>query len=175
MTDDRRSIVIAVSAFVIILAFSFILYSVERGNHVERQFFFPDKVTQKLIGEERQIIKKDSLQLDIREFLDELLLGPANPYASALFPLNTRLYSVVLTGKTLYLNFSKEFLFQNSKKMVPYNLIYKSLYNNILYNFKSVKEIKIAVIGREPYVFAQDRLQSKSSLSKTQFYADILF
>ncbi|MBN2736817.1 MAG: GerMN domain-containing protein [Spirochaetales bacterium] len=175
MTDEKRSILIAASLFILILALSLIFYLTAKGGRVERHFFFPNKMTNLLVGEERQIAKKETLQDDIHEYLDELLLGPANPYSTTLFPLKTRLYSVLLDEKTLYINFSKEFLFQNSKKMIPYNLIYKAIYNNILFNFKSINEIKIAVIGREPYVFAMDRLQSKSSLSKTRFYEEILY
>ncbi len=78
----------------------------QEDTKIQATLFFPDRIAQHVIPEERDIQLKGKTQEEA--VLLELLKGPNDPYLNTAFPENLRLLSVEVKDNIAYANFSSE-------------------------------------------------------------------
>ncbi len=140
--SDRKFFLFTVLAFLFV--FSFIFYVVNyRGARYH--FYFESTDTDGYEMEVRQLpsVKgRDKIEL----FTEELLLGPSIQRAKRVFPVGTHALFCFEQNKILYLNLSKEALYDFSDSAsIARNL--KVIEKNIKANFPAVREIEFFIEG----------------------------
>ncbi|MFC2160281.1 GerMN domain-containing protein [Acidobacteriota bacterium] len=111
--------------------------------------YFPSEVDGLLHGEEREILSTSSLIFEIKQTIEELLIGSENGYISP-FPPGSKLREVfMIEDGIVYVDFSKEIQDEHlSGTTAEISTVY-SVVNSLAFNFKSVKKIFILVDGNE--------------------------
>jgi hypothetical protein len=104
-----------------------------------------------MVVENRMIPKLPSLELEIRRYVAEALLGPLSPETAPLFSRDTRLRSLLYRDGVVYLDLSEA---AGLPPLEGYPLregeVYQSLYTleeGIRRNFSAVKEVKLFING----------------------------
>ncbi len=144
--------VAAISALLFGAAFlaSLILFFADDQRWTRRVLFFPVLNAIQLAGEERLLLKKDSMEEDIESFVRDLILGPKQHGHLSVLPSSVTIESILLRQRILYLNLSEDILFRDSP--IPLNLeeMLQAVANNILFNFPRVRDVFVFVGGQIP-------------------------
>jgi hypothetical protein len=112
---------------------TFVFSALEKGNMVVEERFFP---------------RSGSREVDIRQYMEDVLLGPATPDVAPLFPRETELESLIFRGNTLYIGLSEAAALPSVEGgNVFINL--HILYSEIQRNFRYIKDIKLFISGNE--------------------------
>ncbi len=111
--------------------------------------FFLSEEDGLLHGEERDIFSNSSLIFEIKQTIEELLVGSDNGYISP-FPPESRLREVFMTeGGIVYVDFSREIQDKHlSGARAEISTVY-SVVNSLAINFESIKKVFILVDGNE--------------------------
>lgn len=111
--------------------------------------FFLSEEDDLLHGEERDIFSNSSLIFEIKQTIEELLVGSDNGYISP-FPPESRLREVFMTeGGIVYVDFSREIQDKHlSGARAEISTVY-SVVNSLAINFESIKKVFILVDGNE--------------------------
>ncbi len=111
--------------------------------------FFLSEQDGLLHGEEREIFSNSSLIFEIKQTIEELLVGSDNGYISP-FPPESRLREVFMTeGGIVYVDFSREIQDKHlSGARAEISTVY-SVVNSLAINFESIKKVFILVDGNE--------------------------
>ena len=111
--------------------------------------YFPSEEDGLLHGEDREILSDSSLILEIKQTIEELLMGSDNGYVSP-FPPESKLREVFMTEEGIvYVDFSREIQEEHlSGTTAEISTVY-SVVNSLAFNFKSVKKVFILVDGNE--------------------------
>ncbi len=111
--------------------------------------FFLSEQDSLLHGEEREIFSNSSLIFEIKQTIEELLVGSDNGYISP-FPPESRLREVFMTeGGIIYVDFSREIQDNHlSGARAEISTVY-SVVNSLAINFESIKKVFILVDGNE--------------------------
>jgi hypothetical protein len=140
--SDRKFFLFTVLAFLFV--FSFIFYVVNyRGARYH--FYFESTDTDGYEMEVRQLPSVKGRE-KIELFTEELLLGPSIQRAKRVFSVGTHALFCFEQNKILYLNLSKEALYDFSDSAsIARNL--KVIEKNIKTNFPAVREIEFFIEG----------------------------
>lgn len=106
-----------------------------------------------LYMESRRIMEYSPAQgrdVDVSQFVQELLLGPTTNGFRSIFPLDTRLDSCFIQDEILYINLSKEALFPGETTLSTKEAVDLLIYN-IEQNFSWIKSIEIYIDGNKVY------------------------
>ena len=113
--------------------------------------YFPSEEDGLLHGEEREILSNSSLILEIKQTIEELLIGSDNDnmYISP-FPPESKLREVFMTEEGIvYVDFSREIQDEHlSGTTAEISTVY-SVVNSLAFNFESIKKVFILVDGNE--------------------------
>ena len=112
-----------------------------------RVFYFQNMDAPGIFAEIRFIkpyTEDQSLDIDIKQFINDLLLGPTTNRFRNLFAYGTKLESCFLRDGILYVNISKEALLLDSIT-TPIKEAYDIFIKNILNNFSKVKEVELYI------------------------------
>ena len=134
----------------LILIISLLLYIFDSPKQMQRKFRFPQELTLKMTGEERNVVFSGDREKNIRAYVDDLLLGPASLRMQEIFPEGTRLYQIKLLNKQLYLDFSGDLVFKLENHPLELVEIKNLLVDNLSVNFPFLEKIIITVNGLEP-------------------------
>ena len=117
---------------------------------VRRTFVFYSALEGTTMVEDRMFRRSVSKELDIRRYVEEALLGPVSQEAAPLFPLGTRLLSLLFRDGVVYADFSG---FQDIQEtFLAENGVFNSfltLNEGIRRNFSIVKDVKFFIDGNE--------------------------
>ncbi len=144
--------VIAFIIIAILLTISLVMYNIKTDGQ-RRIFYFESLDTSGLFSEVRylQSFSKDqSLEKDISQFINEILLGPITHRYKAVFASGTKLNSCFLRDGILYVDISAEALFPSeieSSVMTGVQIFEK----NILKNFSEVNNVELFINGKAVY------------------------
>ncbi|MDR0312460.1 MAG: GerMN domain-containing protein [Treponema sp.] len=117
---------------------------------VRRTFVFYSALEGATIVEDRLLRRSNSPETDIRRYTEEALLGPVSPEASLLFPRETRLQSLIFRDGVVYADFSEESaLALGSPGVETVFTSFLTLYEGIMRNFSSVKDVRLFIGGNE--------------------------
>jgi spore germination protein GerM len=83
--------------------------------------------------------------------MEEMLLGPVSPELSPLFPVETRLKSLLYRNGVVYADFSEDAVFP---PVEGGNILgnFRTLHTGILRNFSYVKDVRFFIEGNPVYV-----------------------
>lgn len=122
-----------------------------KGNGSRRIFLFEQQNKENLTAEIRYL-KKTAAKDDIKNYVDELLLGPITPQCRPLFPYGTHVKSLFLRDGVLYVNLSEEAIQLKEGKASEPLVATEIFKKNIFTNFRNVDIIKLYIVGNEVYV-----------------------
>ena len=135
-----------------IIAVSVFLFSTEnRGNRRVLYFESMDGTGQYM--ESRRIMEYSSRQgrdVHVRQFVQELLLGPATHGLRPLFQLGTSLESCFLQDKALFINLSQEALFPGETTSSTRDAV-DLLILNVRKNFSWIESVEIYICSNKVY------------------------
>ncbi len=111
--------------------------------------FFLSEEDGLLHGEEREIFSNSSLIFEIKQSIEELLVGSDNEYISP-FPPDSKLRDVFMIEEGIvYVDFSREIQDEHlSGATAEISTVY-SVVNSLAFNFESIKKVFILVDGNE--------------------------
>jgi len=156
--QQKKNLIISGILFGSVLLISLLFYGFYLNNRIRVMLFFPDFRTGKLVPEERYIVNRKSKDLDLKEFMDELLLGSSRPHRTALLPRETHLILAYEENKKAIIKLSYHFLNEDKEIPVDFYSIVQSIVNNILFNFISIKEVEFYIEGEKlPMVNLKDQ------------------
>jgi hypothetical protein len=110
-------------------------YAIEKGTAVVEERFFP---------------RSGSREVDVRRYLEDVLLGPATPDAAPLFPRETKLDALLYRGDTLYIGFSEAAALSPLEGGNVFTNLH-ILYSEIQQNFRYIKDVKFFINGNEVF------------------------
>jgi hypothetical protein len=103
-----------------------------------------------VVVEDRMLKSSKSKEGDIIRYTEEMLLGPVSPELLPLFPLGTRLNSLLYRNGVVYVDFSEEAVFPLVEGVSVLDS-FKTLYIGILRNFSYVKDVRFFIEGNAVY------------------------
>ena len=111
--------------------------------------FFLSEEDGLLHGEEREILSNSSLIFEIKQMIEELLVGSDNGYISPI-PTESSLREVFMTEEGIvYVDFSKEIQEKHlSGATAEISTVY-SVVNSLAFNFDSIEKVFILIDGNE--------------------------
>lgn len=141
----------AAAAFALCLIISVVLWR-NSGIGVRRVFIF-ERAELRSTGKARlameaRFLPRESVQGGIKDYVDDLLLGPIEHGLNPLFAPGTRAESCFLRGGVLYLDLS-DALLNVTRHSSSIEIGISLLKKNILRNFSDVKEVCVFVGGIE--------------------------
>jgi spore germination protein GerM len=117
---------------------------------IRRTFVFYSALDNSTIVEDRMFHRSDSLETDIRRYVEEVLLGPESQNAASLVPRGTRLLSLFYRENTVYADFSDNSALPET--VTPGSSVFTgflTLNEGIRRNFAKVKNVKLFIGGNE--------------------------
>jgi spore germination protein GerM len=104
-----------------------------------------------IVVEDRMLKHSNSKEGDIIRYMEEMLLGPVSPELLPLFPLETRLKSLLYRNGVVYADFSEDAVFPPIGGGSTLNN-FMTLHTGILRNFSYVKDVRFFIEGNAVYV-----------------------
>jgi hypothetical protein len=118
---------------------------------VRRTFVFYTIDDGILVVEDRMLKHSNSKEGDIIRYMEEMLLGSVSPELLPLFPIGTRLKSLLYRNGVVYADFSEDAVFPPIEGgSILSN--FKTLHTGILRNFSYIKDVRFFIEGNPVYV-----------------------
>jgi len=117
---------------------------------VRRTFVFYAGIEGNAVIEDRMLRQSRDRETDIRRYVDEVLLGPASPDSSPLFPRETRLQSFMYREGVVYADLSEA----AALPLTGADGVFRSLLTlnwGIRRNFSQVKDVRLFIGGNEVF------------------------
>jgi hypothetical protein len=134
----------------IVMTCGFVSYYDNRYHSI---LFYTDKKKEQLVAEKRAIVKTGKEIDRIKNSVDELLLGPIDPKLVNIFPKEAKLLSLILSNKTLILNFNRETVmdinWEKNNGVSIYYLLVQSITDSVCFQFKEIEKIKFYFNGQD--------------------------
>ncbi len=127
--------------------FSFSLSHFSREKHL---VFFLEYQKGTLAGEVRSIPWKYSLEDRVLGLVEELLWGPMDPRFQRVFPLGSKVQSLLIRGRNLYIDLSPDVLFASEDIRVGWDERFRILRKTLSFNYPRFKQIFLTVNGQLP-------------------------
>lgn len=119
--------------------------------------YFLDPDTYELTPEARQIDAKDLIGNPYELLINLLIEGPKNEKLLKLIPENTKLNSAQVKDNILYIDFSEEFIKEQSLGKEQEELILKSIVNTVT-ELTEINKVAVLIDGEENKGFPDEEL-----------------
>ncbi len=162
-SKSTRLIFGALFLFLIVLSLSFYFLSKPWSARV---LFFPEIATGRLVGERRFLPPRRGLTANVELYVQELILGPADPLLTRVVPRDVALQSVLSRQGKVYVNLSKEIVNLSPDAALSFDQAMQTIANGVLYNFPHVKRLYLLVEGQVPGERYADGFASEKKLLK---------
>jgi Sporulation and spore germination len=136
--------------FLGILAVSLLFFLFTDNQGAARILFFPPHAGSRMVAEQRLLPRHRSLERDVSELVEGLLLGPTRHDALRIFPRGARVLSALVHGRTLYLDLSPRVLGDDPEVPLHGEDALSALARSIRFNFPRLHEIVILIDGQIP-------------------------
>ncbi|MDR0444511.1 MAG: GerMN domain-containing protein [Treponema sp.] len=116
-----------------------------------RTFVFYNVDSGVIAVEDRMLKRSPSREINIARYTEEMLLGPVDPDLLPLFPVGTRLKSLLYRNGVVYADFSADAALppvEGGETLKNF----KTLHAGILRNFSYVREVRFFIDGAAAYV-----------------------
>ena len=138
--------------FFLVLIGIIALYEYMAYGLVRRTFVFYSALDGSTMVEDRMFHASDSREVNIRRYVDEVLLGPVSPDGAHLFPREVRLLSLIYREGEVYADFSENSAFPNPVTAGDVFLGFLTLNEGIRRNFSYIKNVRFFIGGNEIYL-----------------------
>ncbi|MDR2313249.1 MAG: GerMN domain-containing protein [Spirochaetaceae bacterium] len=122
-----------------------------------RTFEFPALANGELVVEDRMLYKADSLEQNIKNYVEELILGPISITCAPLLTKGVKLQSFMYRDGTVYADFSGDAALP-VQGGAPLFESFLALNRGIRRNFHSISNVKLFVNGNEVFFSEFDRI-----------------
>ena len=122
-------------------------YDYSQSEFTRKTFVFYSIEEEAWVVEERMIKLGDSQEINITRYVEDALLGPFTQNCLPLFPIETRLLSLLYDDNVVYINLSEDAAMPHKEGGEVLKSL-KTLYSGIKRNFSSIKDIRIFIMGR---------------------------
>ena len=148
----RTLYVVSFIIIAVIFIISLVMYNINTDGN-RRIFYFESLDESGLFSEVRYIVpysKEQSVEDDIYQFVNELLLGPITHRYKAVFAKGTSLNTCILRNEILYVDISSQALFPTEiDSFIQMGV--QVFEKNILKNFSEVKEVVLYIDGIQTF------------------------
>lgn len=126
--------------------------------------YFTDNDEEYLIGEKREILKKDQASDEAKEMIIELIKGPKEKLIPTL-PPKTKLLTLQITQEGVAkVNFNQAFSKDHPGGSSAEMMTIYSIVNSLAYNFPQIKRVQILIEGK-PIETIKGHLSLKTPIS----------
>lgn len=133
-----------------VLALSLLVFFIWGNGRVKRVLFFPLEISGRLVSEERMLANHHNLEADLRELVDEEILGPERHDAALLIPRELTVRSLFVRSRVLYLDLSADFVTAGPDYPLRGKEALDAMRRSINFNFPRVREVAVTIDGQEP-------------------------
>jgi hypothetical protein len=163
-TDTSSVPTIALSLLIGSLAISVLVFVFLGQERVRRTLFFPDLLSGEIHAEERIVTRRGEQRSAVRLALEEVILGPADINSSRVLPKGTAIDALFIDDRTVYVDLGIAAIEQSPDVRVNFADSVALIERNILFNFRSLKEVVVTVDGQVPYApyFELERTETQN-------------
>lgn len=150
MLNSKKNIIIVISAL-ILAAFliSLTVFLVKKGG-TRRTYVFPSVENDSFIIESRRHVK--SYMNPVEYYVNELMLGPQTERCRSIFPKETKILSIFVNNKTLYVDFSGDIVNPETEShRLPLKQAIELFKENVQRNFRGITSVQVFVEGNPAY------------------------
>jgi hypothetical protein len=106
-----------------------------------------------IIVEDRMLKRSGNRETDIARYVEEVLLGPVSPDLAPLFPLETRLRSLLYRDGVVYVDLSDPAALPPLEQLEEPGVFgnFQTLYGGIRRNFSYAREVRLFVAGNPAF------------------------
>ena len=137
-------------AFLGVLVFSLLLFLLAGNGKVMRVLYFPVQTGGGMVAEERLLPRHHSLDQDVAELTEGVLLGPTRHDALRIFPRGASVLSSLVQGRTLYIDLSSRLLLPDPEVPLKGQDALAALARSIRFNFPRLRQIVFFIDGQSP-------------------------
>ncbi len=138
------------TAFAATLVVSLLLFLVFGNARVGRILFFPSQPPGRIVAEMRLVPRHRTLEENIQEAADNVLLGPTRHDALRLFARGARVTAVMVSGRTLYLDLTSQVLVDDSEVPLKGQDALAALTRSLRLNFPRFAQVVYFIDGQAP-------------------------
>jgi hypothetical protein len=132
------------------LALSLVLFFLLGNSRIPRILYFPSQPAGRMVAERRFLQRHQTLEENIRETADNVLLGPTRNDALRLFPRGATVIAVMVSGRTLYLDLTPQILVDDPEVPLKGPDALAALTRSLKRNFPRFSEVLFFIDGQAP-------------------------
>ncbi|MGA2975765.1 MAG: GerMN domain-containing protein [Spirochaetia bacterium] len=132
------------------LTLSLLLFLFLGDGRVGRILFFPAQASRRLIAEQRFLPRRGSIEKDVVELAEGVLLGPTRHDALRVFPRGGSVIAAMVSGRTLYLDLSPQLLADDPEVPLKGQDALNALDHSLKFNFPRFQEVVFLIDGQSP-------------------------
>jgi hypothetical protein len=144
--------------FLGVTALSLLLFLFLDNQGAARVLYFPSATGRRMVAEERLLPRHWSLEKDVTELVEGVLLGPTRHDAGRIFPRGASVLSALVHGHTLYLDLSPRVLVDDPEVPLHGEQALSALSRSIRFNFPGLREVVISIDGQIPRFAAKKNI-----------------
>lgn len=159
-----KMIILSGGLFLFSFLFTVASFTISHFSREKRMVFFLEYQKGTIAGEVRSIPWKSSFEERLLGLVEELLWGPMNPRFQRVFPLGSKVQSILFRNGNLYVDLSPDVLFASEDIRVGWDERFRILRKTLNYNYPRFKQIFLTVNGQlpgNPPFFAQNPEKQK--------------
>jgi hypothetical protein len=137
-------------AFLGVLALSILLFLLMGNAKVSRALFFPVDHGTRLAAEQRLLPRSGSLEGDVRELVDGVLLGPMRPDLARVFPRGVTVRALVVRSRVLYVDLTALAAIPDPEVPLAGTAAAEALGRSVRANFPRLRETVVSIDGQAP-------------------------
>jgi hypothetical protein len=138
------------AAFVGALAVSLLLFFLFGNSRTARILFFPSQPPGRIVAEIRFVPRHPTLEENVEETADNVLLGPTRHDALRLFPRGATVTAVMVSGRTLYIDLTPQVLVEDPEVPLKGQAALAALTRSLKLNFPRFGEVVFFIDGQAP-------------------------
>ena len=140
------------AVFLVLLACSLLFYLLRPFREDQRILFFPAETTNQLVGEMRKIFHLKDVEESVRKLVQEMILGPIELKLGRALPKTTKIRSILVRDKKLFLKFSDDIIFSESSLELSFQEMIQAVKKTVTFNFPWIEDIVVFVEGQQPKI-----------------------
>ncbi len=138
-------------AFLGVLVLSILLFFLMGNAKVSRVLFFPVSHGTRLAAEQRLLPRSRSLESDVRELVDGVLLGPMRHDLARVFPRGVMVRALVVRNRALYVDLTALAAIPDPEAPLAGAAAAEALARSVRANFPRLRETIVSIDGQAPH------------------------
>jgi hypothetical protein len=138
------------AAFVGTLVVSILLFFLFGNSRVARILYFPSQPPGRIVAETRFVPRHQTLEENVQETADNVLLGPTRHDALRLFPRGATVTAVMVSGRTLYLDITPQILVEDPEVPLKGAAALAAFTRSLKQNFPRFADVVFFIDGQAP-------------------------